>query len=124
MRVSTGNLLTFSIHDEKEYELAIERLNHLIDEVGTNEQHPLYDLLDMLGTLIHSYEEKQYAMPDCSGNEMLTFFMEEHGLTVSDLTEIGTQEILSAILAGKQELSISQIRILSKRFHVSPAVFI
>jgi len=114
----------FSIRNENEYELAVERLNHLIDEVGTNEQHPLYDLLDMLGTVIHIYEEKQYPIPECSGNEMLKFFMEEHGLNQSDLPEIGTQATVSNILAGKQELTISQIRILSEKFHVSPAVFI
>jgi len=29
----------FSIYNEEEYDIAIERLNNLIDEVGTNEQH-------------------------------------------------------------------------------------
>ena len=42
----------FSIRNEHEYDLAIERLNALIDEVGTNEQHPLYELLDTLGAVI------------------------------------------------------------------------
>ena len=30
-----------TIRNEQEYEQAIERLNDLIDEIGTNEQHPL-----------------------------------------------------------------------------------
>ena len=50
--------------------------------------------------------------------------MTEHGLTPLDLPEIGTQEIISDILSGKRELNMQQIRALSKRFHVSPAVFI
>ena len=50
----------FSIRDESEYDLAIERLNALIDEVGVNEQHPLYELLDTLGAVIYAYEEKHY----------------------------------------------------------------
>ena len=37
-----------SIHDEEEYDAAVERLNRLIDEIGTNENHPLYELLDTL----------------------------------------------------------------------------
>ena len=42
----------------------IATLNALIDEVGTNEQHPLYELLDTLGTVIHAYEEKHYPIPE------------------------------------------------------------
>ena len=50
----------FTIRNESEYNLAIERLNTLIDEVGTNQQHPLYELLDTLGAIIYVYEEKLY----------------------------------------------------------------
>jgi HTH-type transcriptional regulator/antitoxin HigA len=49
-----------TIRNELEYDAAIERLNKLLDEIGTNERHPLYDLLDILGTLIHAYEEQHY----------------------------------------------------------------
>jgi len=41
-----------TIRNEQEYEQASKRLNDLIDEIGTNEQHPLYNFLDTLGTLI------------------------------------------------------------------------
>jgi hypothetical protein len=44
-----------SISNEQDYAAAIDRLNMLIDEVETHEQHPLYPLLDTLGTLIHAY---------------------------------------------------------------------
>jgi len=37
-----------SIHNEDEYDEAIERLNALLDEVGVNEHHPLYEFLDTL----------------------------------------------------------------------------
>ena len=50
----------FSIRNESDYNLAIERLNALVDEIGTNERHPLYELLDTLGTVIHTYEETHY----------------------------------------------------------------
>jgi len=112
------------IRNEREYDQAVKRLNSLIDEIGTNEQHPLYELLDTLGTVIHAYEEKHHPMPRCSGAEMLRFLMEEHGLTQSDLPEIGSQGVVSEILSGKRELNVRQIRALAKRFHVSPAVFI
>ena len=113
-----------TVRNEREYGLAIERLNTLIDEVGTNENHPLYTLLDTLGILIHAYEEQHYPIPDCSGVDLLRYFMEEHSLSQSDLPEVGSQGIVSEILNGKRELNLRQIRALAKRFKVSPAVFI
>lgn len=50
--------------------------------------------------------------------------MEEHGLNQSDLSEIGSPGVVSEILNGKRELNVRQIRLLAKRFQVSPAVFI
>jgi HTH-type transcriptional regulator / antitoxin HigA len=113
-----------SIRNEHEYDQAAEWLNRLLDEVGTNEQHPLYTLLDTLGTLLHAYEEQHHPIPECSGVEVLRFLMEEHALTQSDLPEVGSQGVVSDILRGKRELNLRQIRALAKRFHVSPAVFI
>ena len=113
-----------SIRNEDEYDIAIERLNALIDEVGTDERHPLYDLLDTLGTVIYAYEEKHYPVPECDGIEALQFLMEEHGLSRDDLPELGTSDTLSRILDGRQELTIRQIRLLADRFHVSPATFV
>ena len=113
-----------AITNEPEYDAAVEQLNTLLDEIGTNEKHPLYTFLDTLGILIHAYEENHYPIPDCSGLDILDFLMTEHELTPLDLPEIGPQEIISDILSGKRELNMQQIRALSKRFHVSPAVFI
>lgn len=113
-----------TIRNEREYDLAIKRLNRLLDEIGDNERHPLYGLLDTLSTLIHVYEEKHHPMPECSGADMFRYFMEEYGLTPSDLPEVGSQRTVSEVLNGKRELNVQQIRALAKRFNVSPAVFI
>ena len=113
-----------TIRNERDYDAAIKRLNALLDEVGDNERHPLFSFVDTLGTLIHVYEEEHYPMPESSGVEILRFFMEEHALKQTDLTEIGSQGVVSEILNGKRELNVRQIRLLAKRFHVSPAVFI
>ena len=113
-----------TIRNEREYDQAVKRLNELLDEVGTNERHPLYELLDTLGTLLHAYEEKHYPLPESSGVEMLRYFMEEHGLAQADLPEVGSQGVVSEVLNGKRELNVRQIRALAKRFHVSPAVFV
>lgn len=113
-----------SIRNGREYDMAIDRLNSLLDVVGANEQHALYELLDTLGTLIHAYEEKHFPMPECRGADVLRFLMDEHGLAQSDLPEVGSQGVVSEILSGKRELNVRQIRALAQRFHLSPAVFI
>lgn len=113
-----------TIQSEEEYDRAIAHLNELLDEVGTDENHPLYELLDTLGTLIHAYEERHLAVPEASGAEVVRFLMEEHGLRQSDLDEIGSQGVVSEILNGKRSLNVRQIKALAERFGVSPAVFI
>lgn len=113
-----------SIRNEREYDSAVERLNELLDEVGDNAKHPLYELLDTLGKLIEVYEEEHHSIPESSGADMLRYLMEEHGLKQSDLTEIGAQGVVSEILNRKRDLNVRQVSELAKRFHVSPAVFL
>jgi HTH-type transcriptional regulator / antitoxin HigA len=112
------------IRNEREYNAAVKRLNELLDEIGDNEKHPLYTLLDTLGTLVHAYEEKNYPIPDVTGAEVLRFLMDEHGLTQSNLPEVGSQGVVSEILNGKRELNVRQVRLLAEKFKVSSAVFV
>ena len=113
-----------AIQNEENYLQSVKQLNYLIDVIGTDDQHPLYSLLDTLGVLIEAYEEKHVAIPDVTGVEVLRYLMEEHSLTQSDLPELGSQGVVSEVLSGKRDLNLRQIKSLSQRFHVSPAVFI
>ena len=113
-----------TIRNEREYDAAIKRLNDLLDEVGDNERHPLYSLLDTLSTLIHVYEEEHYPMPEARAVDILRSCMDENGINQSDLPEVGSQGVVSEILNGKRELNVRQIRLLAKRFHISPAAFV
>lgn len=113
-----------TIRTEQEYDQGVARLNELIDEVGTDEAHPLYSLLDTLSIVLQAYEDTHYPIPDCEGADVLAYLIEEHGLSESDLPEIGPQHIVRDILDGQQELGIRQIRALANRFQVSPSAFI
>ncbi len=113
-----------TIGNEREYNAAVKRLNELLDEIGDNEKHPLYGLLDTLGTLVHACEEEHYPIPEATGTEVLRFLMNEHGLTQSDLPEVGSQGVISEILNGKRELNVRQVRSLAEKFKVSSAVFV
>ncbi len=112
------------IRTEADYDRAVSVLNELIDEIGTDEQHPLYDFLDTLGTIIAAYEAEHLELPAAGGAEVLAFLMEEHDLRQADLPEVGSQGIVSEILHGKRELNVRQIRALAERFGVSPGVFV
>ena len=114
----------FSVpHNKKDYNKLVNLLDNLIDEVGNRENHPLASLMETLGSLIETYES-QY-INEIEGNpiDTLNALMEDHGLTQSDISEIGSQGVVSEILSGKRQLNVRQIKMLSKRFNVSPAVF-
>lgn len=80
--------------------------------------------MDTLGTVLHAYEEEQGVMPDCHGKEALHYLLEEHGLSVADLSELGALCDISELLTGDKEFSLRQVRLLATRFKVSPAVFL
>ncbi|HEY2883483.1 MAG TPA: hypothetical protein VGJ15_13640 [Pirellulales bacterium] len=113
-----------SIRNQRQYQRAIKQLEDLLDEVGDDEKHPLYGLLDTLGTVIHAYEEIHFPISSARPEEMLRHLMDEHGLKQADLPELGSQGVVSEILRGKRTLNTRQISALAKRFHVSPVVFL
>ena len=115
----------FSVpHNQKEYNRLVHILDGLIDEVGENESHPLASLMETLGSLIESYEVQNIPEIEGSPSDTLKTLMKEHDLQQSDLPEIGSQGVISEILSGKRQFNVRQIKLLSKRFNVSPAVFI
>jgi HTH-type transcriptional regulator/antitoxin HigA len=112
------------IRDEAHYERMVAMLDALLDAAGGDERHPAMALVDIVGDLIEDYEAAHHPLPETTGLAALKFLMEQHGLRQSDLPEIGSQGVVSEILAGKRELNVRQIRALSERFGVSPATFV
>lgn len=113
-----------TLHTEEQYNRAIKLLDKLIDEVREREDSSIESLIDTLGTLIKDYEERNVLEPEGDPTGCLKYLIEEHNLKQNDLTELGSQGVVSEILNGKRQLNIRQIKALSKRFNVSPAVFI
>lgn len=79
---------------------------------------------EMVGKLIETYEEEHVDIPNADPIEVLKYLMKEHNLTQKDLKILGSQGVVSEILNRKRQLNNRQIKELSKRFKVSPAVFI
>lgn len=114
------------IRNERAYARMNELMQSLLQVVGDDEDHELADLLDIVSTLVSQYENAHHAeLPPAEPREVLRFFMEQHDLRQNDLAkELGSQSLVSEILAGRRELNTRQVKALAKRFSVSPAVFI
>lgn len=80
---------------------------------------------NVLSKLIGEFEDKAYDFgPKPTEAEMLEFMMEQHSLRQVDLiNELGSQTTVSLILRGKRKMTREQIEKVSKRFHISPAIF-
>jgi HTH-type transcriptional regulator / antitoxin HigA len=82
------------------------------------------EAIELLTLLIERYEEEHYATPEAAPADVLRFLLEQHGLKQRDLAkEMGGESVVSEVLSGKRKLNTAHIEQISKRFHVSPAVF-
>ncbi len=80
--------------------------------------------LNLLGMIIHEYEERTVEVPDIHGVELLNVLIEEWGLKQKELVPIfKTESIASAVINGHRQLTVEHIEKLSEFLHVSPAVF-
>jgi HTH-type transcriptional regulator/antitoxin HigA len=113
-----------AIRTEREYDAAVVRLDALVDEIGGNTRDARYRLVETLSVLIEAYDREHHSMPEASGVEVLRFLMMEHGLTQKDLPEIGSQGVVSEVLAGRRHLNLRQIQALAARFGTDPGAFI
>jgi HTH-type transcriptional regulator/antitoxin HigA len=110
--------------DGDEYTQLVNLLDEITDIVRDNEDHPLANMMDVLGVLIETYEDQHIPEPEGDGVSVLKYLMKEYGLRQKDLPELGSQGVISEILNGKRELNLRQIRALSERFKVPASVFI
>jgi len=112
------------IHDEAGYDQLVILMNSLLDAVGEDEDHALSGLLELVGDIVSRYEREHYVIEPPPPNESLRFLMEARRLKQEDLSAIVPQSNLSAILAGKRNISATLAGKLGKFFGVSPALFV
>jgi HTH-type transcriptional regulator/antitoxin HigA len=115
------------VHNERDYQRMQALMDELLDVVGDDEDHPLADLLDVIGMLVAQYEDENTPalLASTKPVEILQFLMDQNGLKQTDLRkEIGTQGVVSEILSGNRQINARQAKALAKRFGVSVAVFL
>jgi HTH-type transcriptional regulator/antitoxin HigA len=69
--------------------------------------------------LIEAYERTRWPRRSPKLADVLTYLMEQHGLTRADLVPLlGSESRVSEVLNGKRELSLTMIQRLRQRFHI------
>ncbi len=112
------------IRNEAENERSIRLLEEL-DGKSNRATTAERRMAELLTLLIEAFEERRYALKRATPIEALTELMDANGLKQKDLLDIfGTPSIVSEVLKGKRNLTVSHIRELSQRFDVSPELFI
>lgn len=113
-----------SIRSNAEYDRVVALMNGLIDVVGDDGNHPLAGLLDLVGDLVGEYDAKHFAIKASEPREVLRYLIEQDNLKQTELEDVVPQGNLSAILAGKRQISRELAKKLAKRFNVNVSVFV
>ena len=110
------------IRSETDYDRALEEVASLWGaKAGTADG----DRLDILATLIETYEAAHFPMDPPDPIDAIKFRMEQQGLTRKDLEPlIGTRARVAEVLNRKRPLSIEMIRRLHESLGISADVLI
>lgn len=69
--------------------------------------------------LIEAYERARWPRKAPPLPDLLTYLVEQHGLTRADLVPLlGTARRVSKLMSGKRELSMTMVKRLRERFHI------
>lgn len=87
------------IKTEADYQSALSRIDALMDAApGSADESEL----DALATLVETYEERRFPIPDVHPLEVIKFMMEQNNMTDSDLIPyIGSPIRVSEVLSGR-----------------------
>ncbi|NWO04130.1 MAG: transcriptional regulator [Alteromonadaceae bacterium] len=116
------------IENQGDYEQALELMDQLVDDYDTNRP-----LIEILAVSIERWEDQAAEFSDFNaavaetdtGIALLKTLMDQYGLGVADLPELGSKGNVSKILNGAEgkKLTRKHMEALGKRFGVSPVLF-
>lgn len=119
------------ITDEQHYQEALELVEQLLEDAADTESDPLNAIIGILSNAIEAYETKdesvtafvKSAEQQPGGLSVLRLLMDQHGLGMGDLPEIGSKSMVSRVLSGERNLNMKHIAALANRFGISPVLF-
>jgi HTH-type transcriptional regulator/antitoxin HigA len=104
------------IKTEQDYNNSIRRIEVLW---GAKKDTPKGDELDLLVTLVESYEMKHYPIAPPDPVDAIKFRMEQMNMTKADMVQyIGSQSRVSEILNGRRKLTLGMIKSLYKGLRI------
>jgi HTH-type transcriptional regulator/antitoxin HigA len=109
------------VENDEDHQQAKALLEKLMNSADPSDQGRLV----AQARLIEAYERGRWPRRIPSLPEILSYLMDQHGLTRAELAEfLGTPSRVSEVMTGKRELSMSMVRKLRDRFHISADVLI
>jgi HTH-type transcriptional regulator / antitoxin HigA len=110
------------IKTEQDYNTAISRIEELW---GAKKDSPNVDELDLLVTLVESYEMKHYPITPPDPIDAIKFCMEQMGMTSADMVKyLGSQSRVNEILNRKRSLSLGMIKSLYKGLKIPAEILL
>lgn len=110
------------IKTEQDYHSTIKRIEDLW---GAKKDTSEGDELDLLVTLVESYETKHYPIAPPDPLDAIKFRMEQMGMTKADMVKyLGSQSRVSEILSGKRKLTLKMVKSLYKGLKIPAEVLL
>ena len=110
------------IKTEQDYNDSIKRIEELW---GAKKDTPQGDELDLLVTLVESYEMKHYPIAPPDPVDAIKFRMEQMDMTKADMVKyLGSQSRVSEILNRKRKLTLSMVKSLYKGLKIPAEILL
>lgn len=119
------------IENDEHHERVLRLIEILLEKANDTPRDPLNAIIDMLSRAVESYEnkDKELAVFEKRAGEqtaelaMVRLLMDQYGLGMGELPEIGSISMVSRVLSGERNLSKKHIQALSARFGIDPGMF-
>ncbi len=110
------------IKSEQDYNKSIKRIEELW---GAKKDSPEGDELDLLCTLVESYEIKHYPIAPPDPIDAIKFRMEQMGMTKTDMVKyLGSQSSANKVLSGKRQLTLKMVKSLYKGLKIPAEILL
>jgi len=110
------------IKTEQDYQESIHRIDELW---GSKRDTAEGDELDLLCTIVESYEMTHYPIAPPDPIDAILFRMEQMGMTKTDMAKyLGSQSRVSEVLSRKRKLTLKMVKSLYKGLKIPAEILL
>jgi len=114
-------LAVFNVRNENDA-INLGEYLHEIDRRIYEGEEELKPLSHYIGIILNEFNET-LPKPQYTGADMLRFMMEQHGHKQKDLRTVMPRTVVSEVLNGHRELTVTQMKGLGKFYKTDPSLF-